>query len=62
MNVTMCDRCKKIMVDGVDPVHRIVKTDFNGRGILGEHFCIDLCETCNEKFNKFMNEADGEEE
>ena len=61
MNVTMCDRCQTIMVDGVDPVYRIVKTDFNGMGMLGEHSLIDLCETCNKKFNKFMDEVDDQE-
>lgn len=62
MDVTMCDRCQKILVSGTDSVYRIVKTDFSGIGILGEHSRIDLCEACNEKFNRFMNEAVDEEE
>ena len=61
MDVTMCDRCGKVMQSGKDPVYRIVKTDFNGLGILGEHSRIDLCEACHEKFKKFMNEVDGDE-
>ena len=61
MDATICDRCQTIMVKGVDPTYRIQKNDFSALGTLKDHYGIDLCETCNEKFNRFMNEIDDEE-
>ena len=61
MDVTMCDRCRKVLISGKDLICRIVKTDYNDVGIMGEHSRIDLCEACNEKFNKFMTEVDDRE-
>ena len=61
MDATICDRCGETMVSGTDPVYKFQKNDFSALGTLKDHYGIDLCEACNEKFNKFMNEVDEEE-
>lgn len=58
MEATLCDRCQTIMVKGTDPTYKIQKTDFSALGTLRDHYGIDLCEACNEKFNRFMNKEE----
>jgi hypothetical protein len=58
MDAKICDRCKKVIERGKDATYQIVKDMYGPCGNWIEKHHIDLCSTCNEKFNMFLKEVD----
>ena len=58
MDAYICNRCKKVVIDGTDRRIRINREIFGADGRLVSSHDLDLCPACNEEFEEFLHNCD----